>query len=85
MENIKVSNEWGVPNQFVIEEGKNIYFQSHDSIIAKKTPKGIFLDVNDWDYSTTTGKYRNKFLNENISDTRKKIKSGEYKLINLNE
>ena len=29
-------------------------------------------------------KYRNQFLRENIADTRNKIKSGEYKLTNLN-
>ena len=42
------------------------------------------LDLYDWDYSRTTGKYRNEFLREYIADTRKKIESGEYKLENLN-
>jgi len=30
------------------------------------------------------GKYRNEFLREGIADTRKKIKSGEYALADLN-
>ena len=44
-----------------------------------------FLDEYYWDYSTTTGKYRNMFLgNWGINEAREKIKSGEYKLKNLN-
>ena len=44
----------------------------------------VFLDEYYWDYSRTTGKYRNQFLGEYIDETRSKIKSGEYKLKNLN-
>lgn len=44
----------------------------------------VFLDAEKWDYSTTTGRYRNQFLGETTAETRKKIKSGEYKLVNLN-
>ena len=44
----------------------------------------VELDQKYWNYSNTTGKYRNIFLNENITETRKKIKSGEYKLTDLN-
>ena len=42
------------------------------------------LDTNYWDYSTTTGKYRNMFLGETRKETEKKIKSGEYVLTDLN-
>jgi len=70
-------------------------FQSYDSVIAIRTVwpdevRGerpavrIELDANSWDYSTTTGKYRNLFLGESKKETEKKIKSGEYKLVNLN-
>jgi len=45
----------------------------------------ILLDEKYWNYSATTGKYRNIFLNEGIAETRNKIKSGEYILTNLNE
>ena len=74
-----------VANQFEIYTDEGKYFQSYRSIIAFKDNKGqVFLDDYYWDYSRTTSKYRNMFLNEGINDTREKIKSGEYKLKNLN-
>lgn len=86
-----------VPNQFIIETPNGTYLQSYRSIIAF-IPKGYnyhegedadafktVLDINKWDYSTTTGKYRNAFLGGDINDTRAKIKSGEYILANLND
>ena len=73
-----------VANQFIIYAGKNTYFQSYDSIIVKNTPNNTYLDKGYWDYSVTTGKYRNDFLGEGIAETRKKIASGEYKLRDLN-
>ena len=64
---------------------KEIYFQSYKSIIAFCSNDGkITLDEYYWDYSTTTGKYRNQFLQEGIAETRKKIKAGTYTLTNLN-
>jgi hypothetical protein len=44
----------------------------------------IQLDEYYWDYSVTTGRYRNSFLEENMKETRAKIASGEYELVNLN-
>ena len=76
-----------VPNQFILSiEGEGRYFQSYDSTIAFKSFKSdkIILDNKTWDYSVTTGKYRNIFLNENKKATEKKIKDGIYKLANLN-
>ena len=74
-----------IANQFVIDTEKGIYFQSYKSIIAFCSNEGkVILDEKFWDYSTTTGKYRNQFLNEGIAETRKKIKSGIYVLKNLN-
>ena len=32
----------------------------------------------DWEYSKTTGKYRNMFLGEDKKETLRKLKSGEY-------
>lgn len=69
-------------------------FQSYDSIIAVKTvwdngddgyDIDVVLDEKYWDYSTTTGEYRNIFLGEDKSETVKKIKAGIYKLDNLNK
>ena len=74
-----------VANQFEIYTSKGRYFQSYNSIIAFIDNNGkTFLDEYYWDYSRTTGKYRNMFLNEGINDTRQKIISGEYKFKNLN-
>jgi hypothetical protein len=44
----------------------------------------IYLDEKYWDYSVTTGKYRNIFLNETKKETEKKIANGTYELTNLN-
>jgi len=75
-----------VPNQFIIEVGNKTYFQSYNSIIAVDEPgKPTILDKRYWDYSVTTGKYRNQFLSETKKETEQKIKSGEYKLRNLNK
>lgn len=75
-----------VPNQFVIRTRNARIFQSYSSTIAKILNSGkVFLDVDYWDYSRTTGKYRNQFLNENMADTRKKINNGEYILKDLNK
>lgn len=79
----------GIPNQFIIDGPEFEIFQSYDSIIAKKVWRDgkeiVYLDRDSWDYSTTTGKYRNRFLGENKAETLKKIKDGTYKLINLNQ
>ena len=75
-----------VPNQFEIYADNAVYFQSYSSIIAKcDTVKAqIYLDPVYWDYSVTTGKYRNQFLGETKAETQKKIDSGEYVLTDLN-
>ena len=93
-----------IANQFIIENEiedlhTEIYFQSYDTMIAKKVKKmtsdfnrspimqyeeKIYLDKNYWDYSVTTGKYRNIFLNETKKETEKKIKDGIYTITNLN-
>ena len=90
VENFTNSRGNKVKNQFCIMDNDVIYFQSYNSIIAKKDlrhdrkGKCITLDKTYWDYSSTTGKFRNLFLGENIAETRKKIASGEYQLENLN-
>ena len=81
------SNRSGRPvaNQFIIYTSEGKYFQSYDSVIAFKDNEGnVTLDDYTWDYSRTTGKYRNEFLGEGIVDTRAKIESGKYKLADLN-
>jgi hypothetical protein len=59
-------------------------FQSYNSIIAVEAGNDIYIDRNKWDYSVTTGKYRNQFLGETKKETQAKIDSGEYILADLN-
>ena len=74
-----------IPNQFAIRTDGITYFQSYDSIIVKIEPDGqIYLDEYYWDYSKTTSKYRNIFLGNTRKDCLDNIKSGVYKLKNLN-
>ena len=74
-----------IPNQFEIYTPEGLYFQSYKTIIAFIDNTGqIWLDEEDWDYSTTTGKYRNIFLREKRPETEYKIKKGIYQLTNLN-
>ena len=74
-----------IANQFIIDDDNgNTFFQSYNSIIVKKNFDGVTLDKNYWDYSVTTGKYRNLFLNETKKETEAKIKAGLYKLEDLN-
>ena len=78
VENMTSARGNKVPNQFIITDNGDEYFQSYKSIIAKRSKGKIYLDDYYWDYSVTTGNYRNKFLGEGIAETRKKIASGEY-------
>jgi hypothetical protein len=86
VENMRSSKGNKVANQFIItDDYGNTFFQSYKSIIAKKNIRGeVELDSDTWDYSVTTGKYRNEFLGEGIAATREKIASGEYQLVDLN-
>jgi hypothetical protein len=85
IENMESSKGNKVANQFIIRAKDGVYFQSYNSIIAVKYNTGsIKLDRTYWDYSTTTGKYRNIFLGEDKATTEKKIKSGVYRLADLN-
>ena len=78
-----------VKNQYIIFDSEFTLFQSYDSVIVKTCfedgKRKVYLDEKYWDYSKTTGKYRNLFLGESKAETEKKIKSGEYTLTNLNE
>lgn len=77
-----------VANQFIVFDAEATYFQSYDSVIVKTTfedgERVTYLDEKYWDYSKTTGKYRNQFLGENKAATQKKIDAGVYRLVDLN-
>jgi hypothetical protein len=99
VQNMTNANGKAVPNQFIIRiDSPSIYgnflwrevFQSYNSVIAIKTkwenePIKIELDKGKWDFSKTTGKYRNQFLGETKKETEAKIKSGAYILTDLNK
>ena len=87
-----------IKNQFIIfgsivynkERWRTEIFQSYNTIIALQVTMPnhspiTVLDNNDWDYSTTTAKYRNKFLNYNKNVTLKKINDGSILLMDLNK
>lgn len=78
-----------VPNQFVITDGNRQTFQSYEStIIDVIYPCKIINIGRNWNYSVTTGKYRNLFFKDyadgslyGLHDKKtleKAIKDGEY-------
>ena len=75
-------------NHFTIYSPEATFFQSYDSIIVKTGfvdyVRKVWLDINTWNYSRTTSKYRNMFLGETTKETQAKIDSGEYTLTDLN-
>ena len=85
VQNMTSSRGNTIPNQFIIRDDKGTYFQSYRTMIAFVPLSGkVQLDARAWDYSRTTGKYRNQFLGETKAETVKKINSGEYELVDLN-
>lgn len=81
-----------VPNQFIIDNGNVYIFQSYDSVIAVVDFDNSTITLgSDWNYSTTTSRYRNKFFEtlglDELSDTasiREAIKNGNiagYKVV----
>lgn len=73
-------------NYQIVKDNKESTLFSYGTCIATKNLETgqVVLDENYWEFSHTTSKHRRIFLNEGIEETRKKIKSGEYKLKNLN-
>jgi hypothetical protein len=94
VQNMRGNSGKEVPNQFEIfgndENGlPTKTFQSYSSTIAviragQAFSKHVTLDKEKWNYSKTTSKYRNIFLNETTKETERKIASGEYELADLN-
>ena len=80
VKNMTSNNGNDIPNQFILSFSNGRVFQSYSSIIVYETGGKIYL-TDKWDYSTTTGKYRNQFLGEDKKTTEKKIKLGEYIMV----
>lgn len=90
--NITNSRGRKVPNEFIIENGNIYTFQSYNSVIAVVNFDNSTITLGgDWNYSTTTSRYRNKFFETlglyEMSDTesvREAIKNREiagYKVV----
>jgi len=58
------------------KEGRTLF--SYETAIATISRSGQVTLTDAWDYSRTTGKYRNEFLGEGIAETRKKIADCTY-------
>ena len=75
-----------IPNQFIIESDGKIVFQSYQSVIADVDYNNSKITIGeDYDYSRTTGKYRNAFFEEigfreltALAGIRKAIEEGKY-------
>ena len=84
-----------IVNQFVVtdEASQTSYFQSYDTIVAKMSRKGNYMETiidTSWDNprlggSKTTSKYLARFLMEPRKTTIDKIRNGVYRIENLNE
>lgn len=78
-----------VANQFIItDDAGNEFFQSYSSIIGKRPAnrdQPIELDATYWNYSMTTGKYRNQWLGIDKKETEAEIKAGRIILTDLNK
>jgi hypothetical protein len=68
VKNIESSRNNEIPNQFIINGSGYTLFQSYSSPIAMQSEGKTYLFKN-WDYSVTTGKYRNQFLGETKKET----------------
>lgn len=73
-----------VSNQFIIEDGNKVYFQSYKTIIAMKEAGKITIDTNAENYSCTTSKYLYQFLNIDKKSLLQAVKAGRIIRANLN-
>lgn len=66
VKNITSNNGNKIANQFIIDCGTMVIFQSYESNIIKIDYQNKTITVyEDYNYSRTTGKYRNKFFTDN--------------------
>tara|TARA_R110000868_G_scaffold110089_1_gene298576 strand:- start:226 stop:498 length:273 start_codon:yes stop_codon:yes gene_type:complete len=84
VENMVNNNGNKIVNQFIIYQDDQIFFQSYNTMIAMVQDHYIELDANYWNYSKTTSKYRNQFLNMTTKEIENAIKNGLITLTDLN-
>jgi len=86
--NMKSANGNSIANQFIIHNDGYIYFQSYNTMIARKYGSSftgtleVMLNDGYWDmYSATTNKYLNQFLRTSgVAEIREKVKDGTFKV-----
>ena len=81
VENMASTRGSATPNQFILWFENGQVFQSYKSIIAVKFNAFKSVDNpyylgSDWEFSQTTGKYRNAFLNSNKKSIINDLKNG---------
>lgn len=90
--NITNSRGRKVPSQFIITNGNVYTFQSYNSVVAVVDFDNSIITLgSDWNYSTTTSRYRNAFFEglglDELTDTasvKEAIRNGEvagYKVV----
>ena len=77
VDNMTGRNGKAIPNQFDISGNDFRLFQSYKSPIAL-IYNGVTYIFKDYNYSKTTGKYRNQFLNSTLKEINQKLKDGVY-------
>ena len=71
-----------IPNQFIVRTEYGRMFKSYDSNIAFiPYDENIIYLGKDWNYSVTTGKYRNEFLGINKKELEARIEAGTAKVL----
>lgn len=82
--NLRTTRGNKVPNQFSIQSGNSIFFQSYDAVIAEVTKGIIYLDPVYYNYSKTTSKYLYMFLNMSKKEIQEGLRTGKIQFKNLN-
>jgi len=68
------------PNHIIVYTGNEIRFFSYDTLIVKIQNGQVYLSPK-WKYSSTTSKYRNRFLDETTKETEAKLLNNVYKML----
>ena len=92
VENMRGRTGLPIPTQLVLthKETGTKWFNSYGVTVAKLTPDArtfggrVQLDHKYWNYSTTTNKYRNQFLDMTTAEIEARIKDGTFTLSDLN-
>lgn len=85
MKNIMKVEQFESKNQFILENDKQLIYQSYHSIIAVYDKQKDKLTLGrDWDYSTTTSKYLYKFIDTYFYYMNSKYKELSKELCNTN-